>query len=153
MTGELAQIRIEPTGMVTAIMSTHSQGHGTATTMAQLIADRLGVAYENVTVFEGDSSRGGFSRGGRQSPGCGCGGAAIKAADLLADKVRQIAGHLLDVSPTAISIDDGTVCVHGSPKNRAHCVRSPKSPMVNLTACRPVSSRGWRRNIVISRRQ
>ena len=63
MTGELAQIRIEPTGMVTAIMSTHSQGHGTATTMAQVIADRLGVAYENVTVFEGDSSRGGFSPG------------------------------------------------------------------------------------------
>ena len=45
MTGELAQVRIEPTGKVTACMSTHSQGHGTATTMAQLIAERLGVAY------------------------------------------------------------------------------------------------------------
>jgi len=63
MTGELAQVRIEPTGKVTATMSTHSQGHGTATTMAQIIADRLGVAYEEVTVFEGDSSRGGFSPG------------------------------------------------------------------------------------------
>ena len=30
MTGELAHIRIEPTGKVTAPMSTHSQGHGTA---------------------------------------------------------------------------------------------------------------------------
>ena len=30
MTGELAQVRIEPTGKVTASMSTHSQGHGTA---------------------------------------------------------------------------------------------------------------------------
>jgi len=63
MTGELAQVHIEPTGKVTATMSTHSQGHGTATTMAQIIADRLGVAYEDVTVFEGDSSRGGFSPG------------------------------------------------------------------------------------------
>lgn len=29
-------------------MSTHSQGHGTATTMTQVIADRLGVTYEDV---------------------------------------------------------------------------------------------------------
>ena len=36
MTGELAQMRIEPTGKVTAMMSTHSQGHGTPTTMAQV---------------------------------------------------------------------------------------------------------------------
>jgi aerobic carbon-monoxide dehydrogenase large subunit len=117
MTGELAQIRIEPTGMVTAIMSTHSQGHGTATTMAQIIADRLGVAYENVTVFEGDSSRGGFSPGAAGSrQGVIAGGAAIKAAELLADKVRQIAGHLFNVSPATISIEDGMVCVHGAPE-------------------------------------
>ena len=37
-------------------MGTHSQGQGTATTMAQVIADRLGVPYEDVTVFEGDSA-------------------------------------------------------------------------------------------------
>ena len=117
MTGELAQIRIEPTGMVTAIMSTHSQGHGTATTMAQVIADRLGVAYENVTVFEGDSSRGGFSPGAAGSrQGVVAGGAAIKAAELLADKVRHIAGHLFDVSPATIAIEDGMVCVNGAPE-------------------------------------
>jgi aerobic carbon-monoxide dehydrogenase large subunit len=117
MTGELAQIRIEPTGMVTAIMSTHSQGHGTATTMAQIIADRLGVAYENVTVFEGDSSRGGFSPGAAGSrQGVIAGGAAIKAAELLADKVRQIASHLFNVSPATISIEDGMVCVHSAPE-------------------------------------
>ena len=80
MTGELAQLRIEPTGKVTATMSTHRQGHGTATTMAQIIADRLGVAYEDVTVFEGDSSRGGFSPGAAGSrQGVIAGGAAIKA--------------------------------------------------------------------------
>ena len=117
MTGELAQIRIEPTGMVTAIMSTHSQGHGTATTMAQIIADRLGVAYENVTVFEGDSSRGGFSPGAAGSrQGVIAGGAAIKAAELLADKVKQLAGHLLNVSPATITVEDGMVCVQGAPE-------------------------------------
>jgi len=117
MTGELAQVRIEPTGMVTATMSTHSQGHGTATTMAQIIAERLGVAYEDVTVFEGDSSRGGFSPGAAGSrQGVIAGGAAFKAADLLADKVKRLAAHLLQVSPEIIRIEEGVVHVNGAPQ-------------------------------------
>ena len=117
MTGELAQVRIEPTGKITATMSTHSQGHGTATTMAQIIADRLGVAYEEVTVFEGDSSRGGFSPGAAGSrQGVIAGGAAIMASDLLATKVKQLAAHLLNASPEAIHIEDGKVHVEGAPE-------------------------------------
>ncbi|GAB3115184.1 xanthine dehydrogenase family protein molybdopterin-binding subunit [Aestuariicella hydrocarbonica] len=116
MTGELAQVRIEPTGKVTATMSTHSQGHGTATTMAQIFADRLGVAYEDVTVFEGDSSRGGFSPGAAGSrQGVIAGGAAIKAAELLADKTKLLASHLLDTTPDNILIDNGMVSVAGQP--------------------------------------
>lgn len=117
MTGELAQVRIEPTGKVTATMSTHSQGHGTATTMAQVIADRLGVPYEDVTVFEGDNSRGGFSPGAAGSrQGVIGGGAAILASDLLMGKVRQVAAHLLNASPEAISVEDGMVHVAGAPE-------------------------------------
>jgi carbon-monoxide dehydrogenase large subunit len=117
MTGELAQIHIEPTGRVTATMSTHSQGHGTATTMAQIIADRLGVRYEDVTVFEGDSSRGGFSPGAAGSrQGVIAGGAAIMASDLLATKVKRLAAYLHDVSPDAVRIEDGMVHVDGEPE-------------------------------------
>jgi carbon-monoxide dehydrogenase large subunit len=115
MTGELAQVRIEPTGKVTATMSTHSQGHGTATTMAQVIADRLGVPYEDVTVFEGDNSRGGFAPGAAGSrQGVIAGGAAIRASEMLADKVRTLAAHLFNASPETITIADGMVHVHGA---------------------------------------
>lgn len=117
MTGELAQIRIEQSGQVTATMSTHSQGHGTATTMAQIIADRLGVPYEDVTVFEGDSSRGGFSPGAAGSrQGVIAGGAAIKTADLLVEKIQTLAAHLLGAQPSDISISDGVVHVDGLPE-------------------------------------
>src|SRR6266702_6589679 len=117
MTGELAQVHIGPTGKVTATMSTHSQGHGTATTMAQIIAERLGVAYEDVTIFEGDSSRGGFSPGAAGSrQGVIAGGAAIKASDLLVAKVKQLAGHLLNANPETIRIEDGMVHVEGAPE-------------------------------------
>lgn len=117
MTGELAQVRIEPTGKVTATLSTHSQGHGTATTMAQCIADRLGVRYEDVTVFEGDSTRGGFSPGAAGSrQGVIAGGAAIRCSEMLADKVRTLAAHLLNASVSSVVIDDGMVRVEGAPE-------------------------------------
>jgi aerobic carbon-monoxide dehydrogenase large subunit len=48
LASDVAQIRIEPSGKVNAVLSTHSQGHGTETTMAQVIADRLGVRFEDV---------------------------------------------------------------------------------------------------------
>lgn len=117
MTGELAQVRIEPTGKVTATLSTHSQGHGTATTMAQCIADRLGVRYEDVTVFEGDSARGGFGPGAAGSrQGVIAGGAAIRCSEMLADKVRTLAAHLLNASVSSVVIDEGTVRVEGAPE-------------------------------------
>lgn len=115
MTGELAQLRIEPTGKVTATLSTHSQGHGTQTTMAQIIADRLGVAYEDVAVFEGDSSRGGFSPGAAGSrQGVIAGGACIKASELLAAKVKKLAGHLFNAAEEQITIEDGMVHIAGA---------------------------------------
>jgi carbon-monoxide dehydrogenase large subunit len=115
MTGELAQIRIEPTGKVVAIMSTHSQGHGTQTTAAQIIAEGLGVAYEDVTVFEGDSARGGFSPGAAGSrQGVIGGGAAIRTAALLCEKIKLVAAHLLNATPEDITIEDGIVGVAGA---------------------------------------
>lgn len=117
MTGELAQVRIEPTGKVTATMSTHSQGHGTATTMAQIFADRLGAPYEDVSIFEGDSTLGGFSPGAAGSrQGVIAGGAAIMAGDLLATKVKWLAAHLAGCEPEAIRLENGMAHVDGEPE-------------------------------------
>ncbi|MFA7602384.1 MAG: xanthine dehydrogenase family protein molybdopterin-binding subunit [Novosphingobium sp.] len=117
LTGETAQLRVEPNGKVVAMLSTHSQGHGTATTMAQVIADRLGVAYEDVTVFEGDSSFGSYSPGAAGSrQGVIAGGASWRAAELLADKVKRIAAHLYNASVEAITIADGMIHIAGAPE-------------------------------------
>ena len=85
--------------------------------MAQLIADRLGVAYEDVTVFEGDNSRGGFSPGAAGSrQGVIAGGAVISASDMLAARVKTLAAHLFNASAEAVSIVDGMVHVAGAPE-------------------------------------
>ncbi|RYH14382.1 MAG: xanthine dehydrogenase family protein molybdopterin-binding subunit, partial [Alphaproteobacteria bacterium] len=117
LTGETAQVRVEPNGKVVAMLSTHSQGHGTATTMAQVIADRLGVPYDDVTVFEGDSAIGSYSAsaaGSRQ--GVIAGGASWRAAELLAEKIKRIAAHLYNASVEAITIVDGIIHVEGAPE-------------------------------------
>jgi carbon-monoxide dehydrogenase large subunit len=112
---DLAQIRIEPTGKVSAILTTHSQGQGTQTTMAQVIADRLGVPYEDVSVFEDDSTRCGYGSGsGGSRQAVAGGGAAIKAAEVLMDKIKRVAGHLLNANPEDVSIEDGVVYVAGA---------------------------------------
>ena len=117
MSGETAQIRIDPTGKVIAMLGTHSQGHGTATTMAQVIADRLGVPYDDVTVYEGDSTMGGFSPGAAGSrQGVIGGGASWKAAEMMADKVKTLAAHLYNAKPEAITIANGMILVEGAPE-------------------------------------
>ena len=141
MTGELAQVRIEPTGKVTAAMSTHSQGHGTATTMAQVIADRLGVAYEDVTVFEGDNMHGGFGPGAAGSrQGVAGGGAAITASEMLVAKVKTLAAHLFNASADAVSIDQSIVHIAGATESRGLCARMPISPIASRCACRGFES-------------
>ncbi|MET0386969.1 MAG: xanthine dehydrogenase family protein molybdopterin-binding subunit [Polyangiales bacterium] len=115
LASDVAQLRIEPTGKVTAVLSTHSQGHGTQTTMAQVIAEHLGVPFEDVSVHEDDSSRGGFGAGASGSrQAVAGGGASIKAAELLLDKVKRVAAHLLGSEPEKISVDNGSVHVAGA---------------------------------------
>jgi carbon-monoxide dehydrogenase large subunit len=117
MTGETVHLRVEPTGKVVAMLSTHSQGHGTATTMAQVIAEQLGVAYEDVAVYEGDSAIGAFGPGAAGSrQGVIAGGATWRAAQLLSEKVKQVAAHLTNASVEAITIEGGIVHVAGAPE-------------------------------------
>jgi len=114
-TSEVAHVRVEPSGKVTAMMSTFSQGHGTATTMAQIVADRLGVRFEDVTIVEGDSQRTGYGSGaGGSRQAIVGGGAATVATDLLAEKVKAIAAHAFNATPDAVRIADGQVTVAGS---------------------------------------
>jgi carbon-monoxide dehydrogenase large subunit len=114
LTSDVADVRIEPTGKVTATISTHSQGHGTETTMAQIVADELGVDIEDVSVAEDDSSRGGFGPGaGGSRQAVSGGGATIRATRKLADKVKAIAAHALNANPESITIERGRIHVAG----------------------------------------
>jgi aerobic carbon-monoxide dehydrogenase large subunit len=112
---EVAHVRVEMTGKITAMSSTLSQGHGTTTTLAQIVADRLGVRFEDVTVVEGDNTRTGHGAGaGGSRQAVVGGGAVMTASDLLRDKIKAIAAHAYNASPDAVQIADGEITITGS---------------------------------------
>ncbi len=117
LSSETAYVRIEPTGKVIAMMSTHSQGHGTETTMAQVIADSLGVPFADVSVVEGDSSRGGFGAGAGGSRQAVLGGGSARlACQKLLEKLKLVAAHVMNSQPEFLEVADGKISVRGEPE-------------------------------------
>ena len=112
MATDFAQVRVETTGKVVALTSTHSQGHSNQTTLAQIVADELGVDFADVTIVEGDSYLGGFGGGaGGSRQAVSGGGAAKMAAALLREKIRRIAAHVLNTNLDNVGIRGGEIVV------------------------------------------
>jgi carbon-monoxide dehydrogenase large subunit len=113
---EHASVRMLPTGKVEVVTgsSPHGQGHETA--FSQIVADRLGVAFEDVEILHGDTavSHKGLDTYGSRSLAVG-GIAIVKAADKVIEKARKIAAHLLEASEDDLDFAGGKFSVKGSP--------------------------------------
>ncbi len=109
-------VRVEPSGKVTALVGTGSQGQGLDTTYAQVIAQELSVGIGDVTVISGDTAvvpYGGGSWGSRSAV-VGAGSATL-AARAVREKVLAIAAHLLEADPADLDLADSRAFVRGSP--------------------------------------
>ncbi|HEU4810843.1 MAG TPA: xanthine dehydrogenase family protein molybdopterin-binding subunit [Nocardioides sp.] len=117
---EHAAIRMLPTGKVEVItgISPHGQGHETA--LSQIVADRLGVAFEDVEVLHGDTqiSHKGMDTYGSRSLVVG-GEAVVRAADKVIERAKPIAAHLLEASVDDIEFSGGRFGVRGTDKGLA----------------------------------
>ena len=114
---ESANVRVHPTGSVTVFTGSHSHGQGHETAFAQLISDKLGVAFENVDIVHGDTSKIPFGVGTFGSRSLAVGGTAIdKAMDKIVEKSKKIVAHVLEAAETDIEFDSGTFTVAGTDK-------------------------------------
>nr|WP_193613466.1 xanthine dehydrogenase family protein molybdopterin-binding subunit [Nocardioides lijunqiniae] len=117
---EHASVRMLPTGKVEVLTgaSAHGQGHETA--FSQIVADRLGVAFEDVEVLHGDTmvSHKGLDTYGSRSLVVG-GEAIVKAADKVIEKAKPIAAHLLEASVDDIEFNSGRFSVKGTDQGLA----------------------------------
>jgi carbon-monoxide dehydrogenase large subunit len=113
---ESASIRMLPTGKVEVVTGSTPHGQGHETAWSQLVADSLGVPFEDIEVLHGDtsiSSRGLDTYGSRSLV---VGGAAVmKAADKVVAKARRVAAHLLEASEDDLDFADGSFSVRGTP--------------------------------------
>jgi carbon-monoxide dehydrogenase large subunit len=115
---ETALVRMDPSGKVTVFTGVSSQGQGTATTLAQACAERLGIDPErDVVVVQGDSALTPYSPAGAIASRVAvvAGPAVLLASDKLADKLRRIAAHLLEASEPDIELAGGRAFPRGSP--------------------------------------
>ena len=115
---ESSNIRVEPTGKVTVFTGSHSHGQGHETTFAQLVADELGLPFEDVEIVHGDTDKIPFGMGTYGSRSLAVGGSAIfKSVEKIKEKGAKIAAHLLEASAEDLKYEEGKWTVKGTDKS------------------------------------
>ena len=114
---ESGAVRANPDGTVTVLTGSSPQGQGHETSWAQVCADVLQVPMESVDVKHGDTAvvhRGIGTFGSRSVP---VGASAIyRSSEIVVQGAREIAGNLLEASPSDIVLEDGRFQVVGAPR-------------------------------------
>ena len=115
---ESANVRVQPTGKVSVHTGSHSHGQGHDTTFAQVAADHLGIALEDIEIIHGDTEQVPFGMGTYGSRSLAVGGSAIvKALDKVKEKGAKVAAHLLEASEQDLEYVDGKWTVKGTDKS------------------------------------
>jgi carbon-monoxide dehydrogenase large subunit len=112
---EHAAVRMLPTGKVEVVtgISPHGQGHVTG--FSQIVADTLGVGFDDIEVLHGDTqtAQRGLDTYGSRSLAVG-GIAAVKAAEKVIAKAKPIAAHMLEASEDDLEFSGGRFSVKGT---------------------------------------
>src|SRR5258705_3963103 len=112
---ETVELAMDPSGFVEARIGASPHGQGLRTTLAQIIADELGVAPDRITITHGDTDRTPYGLGTFASRSLViAGGASLLAARKIGTKLRIMAAHLLEVAADDIVLADGLDPVDGT---------------------------------------
>ncbi len=105
---EHASIRMLPTGKVEVVTGSSAHGQGHETAWSQIVADQLGVPFEDIRVLHGDTqiSPKGMDTYGSRSLAVG-GLAVVQACDKVIDKAKVIAAAMLEAPPEDIEFSHG----------------------------------------------
>jgi aerobic carbon-monoxide dehydrogenase large subunit len=133
---EVGTIRINPTGSVTVLTGSHSHGQGHETVYAQIVADALGVPFDEIEIVHGDTDRVPYGVGTYGSRSIAVGGSAMKLSiDKVIEKGRKIASYLLEADVADIRFERGAYSVVGT--DRSVTFKSVASAAYNPIAFPP----------------
>ena len=149
---EAATVRVAPDGSVTAYLGTHNHGQGHSTTFAQILADRLGVPIERISVLEGDTAAVPVGTGTFGSRSIAVGGSALHAAcEKVIAKGKKIAAHLLEASAADIEFSAGEFRVAARTARLAFGTSRSQRTSRTIIRSSPWSP-GWTRRPTTTRR-
>jgi carbon-monoxide dehydrogenase large subunit len=117
---EVTHVSLEPDGSIVVVTQQQPHGQGHETTLAQVAADELGVAFDDIKVRYGDTDvtpPALVSTGGSRAATMAS-GAVLHASRELRANVLSIAAELWEASVDDLSLVDATISVKGSPSVR-----------------------------------
>ncbi len=114
---EGANVRVDPSGHVYVFVGFSSQGQGHATTFAQIAAQELGVALDDVTIVGSDTDVLPYGFGALASRlAANAGPAVANAAREARRRAALVAASLLECAPEDVVTDGGRLHVAGVPQ-------------------------------------
>jgi carbon-monoxide dehydrogenase large subunit len=115
---ERADITVHPHGRVDVVVGTLSSGQSHETTFAQCVAEWLGVPFDDVYVDESDTDivkEGGGSHSARSMRLAGI--VMGNASDLVIERAKKIAAHMLETAEDDIAFAGGRFTVKGTDRS------------------------------------
>jgi aerobic carbon-monoxide dehydrogenase large subunit len=115
---ERADITVHPQGRVDVVVGTLSSGQSHETTFAQCVAEWLGVPFDDVYVNESDTDivkEGGGSHSARSMRLAGI--VMGNASDMIIEKGKKIAAHMLETAEDDIGFAGGRFTVKGTDRS------------------------------------
>ncbi|MBK9472711.1 MAG: molybdopterin-dependent oxidoreductase [bacterium] len=105
-----ATVKLNEDGSVNLMVGATDIGQGSDTVLAQMCAQELGIAYEDVRVLSSDTDLTPFDVGAyASSTTYVSGGAVVKAARLVRDQLALVAAKKWDCAPEDVTFSNGTV--------------------------------------------
>ncbi len=115
---DAATIRCLPTGTVQLLIGTSPHGQGHATTFSQIVADRLGIPFDEIEVLHGDTAVIPLGMDTYGSRSLAVGGVAVwNAAEKVIGKASRIVAHGLEVAEDDLEYDGGRFTVRGTDRS------------------------------------
>ncbi|GAA1233884.1 xanthine dehydrogenase family protein molybdopterin-binding subunit [Prauserella halophila] len=104
---DLSEVRMDTSGTVVVTTGTMSHGQSHETTMAQIVADKLGLPVDKVKIQQGDTDRVTYGWGSFGSRSITIGGTAVAlAAGNLGGKLLDLGAHLLETRRDNVELAD-----------------------------------------------
>src|SRR5207237_6962129 len=116
---ESGHLRVDTSGELRLVTGASPHGQGTATVLAQVVADQFGVSPADISVSHGDTDAIAFGVGTYASRNAVvAGNAALAVAQRVRDKALALAAHRLETSVQDVELNGGAWHVRWAPSRR-----------------------------------